>query len=287
MKNYLSLVKFSHTVFALPFAMVGYFLAVNDPRYAFDWQTLGLVLLCMIFARNAAMAFNRFIDRDIDAKNPRTVIREIPAGILKANSVLLFVVLNSLFFVASTYFINSVCFYLSPIALLVVLGYSVTKRFTAFCHVVLGMGLSLAPVGAYLAVSGAFDIVPILYGLVVLFWVAGFDIIYALQDVEFDTSLQLRSTPVWLGKKKALVVSTVFHLITTSAMLVAAYLVGGAYESLNFIHWIGVAVFISLLIYQHTIVKSDDLSKVNLAFFTTNGIASVLFGVFMIADFYI
>jgi len=287
MKKYLSLVKFSHTIFALPFALVGYFLAVNEPNFGFDWKLLGLVILCMIFARNAAMSFNRYIDRNIDAKNPRTAIREIPAGILKANSVLIFIIVNSLLFIATTYFINSLCFYLSPVALLIVLGYSLTKRFTALCHVILGLGLSLAPIGAYLAVTGVFSIVPLLYGLAVLFWVAGFDIIYALQDLEFDMSQKLKSTPVWLGKRNALILSKMFHLLTALAMLYSAYLVGNLYPSLEFIHWLGVIIFISLLVYQHTLVKSNDLSKINLAFFTTNGVASIVFGSLFIADFYL
>ena len=287
MKNYLSLVKFSHTIFALPFALVGYFIAVNTPEHSFDLKVLGLVLLCMVFARNAAMAFNRYIDRDIDSANPRTAVREIPAGVLKANSVLIFIVFNAACFIATTYFINSLCFYLSPLALLITLGYSLTKRFTALCHVILGLGLSLAPVGAYLAVTGEFDQVPILYGLAVLFWVAGFDIIYALQDFEFDMSHRLKSTPVWLGKQNALMLSTGFHLLTTTAILYAAYLIGEQFSSMNYLHWVGAGSFIVLLAYQHTLVKSDDLSKVNFAFFTTNGVASVIFGSLLIADFYL
>jgi len=287
MKNYLSLVKFSHTVFALPFALVGYFLAVNTTTYSFDWVVLALVLLCMVFARNAAMAFNRYIDRDIDAANPRTAVREIPAGVLKADAVLIFIIMNCALFIASTYFINSLCFYLSPLALLITLGYSLTKRFTALCHVVLGLGLSLAPVGAYLAVTGTFGLVPVLYGIAVLFWVAGFDIIYALQDYDIDKALKLRSTPVWLGKEKALVLSSVFHLLTTSAMLYASYLASTTFTSLGYIHYAGVAIFLALLAYQHTLVKANDLSRVNMAFFTTNGLASVIFGSLMIFDLYV
>ena len=155
-KNYLSLIKFSHTIFALPFALIGFFLASKD--YGFEWQTLIYVLLCMVFARSAAMAFNRYIDRAIDFDNPRTAqVREIPNGTIKPQSALLFVIFNCVAFVATTYFINSLCFFLSPIALLVILGYSYTKRFTALCHLVLGLGLSLAPIGAYLAVSAQFS----------------------------------------------------------------------------------------------------------------------------------
>jgi 4-hydroxybenzoate polyprenyltransferase len=241
----------------------------------------------MVLARNAAMAFNRWQDRDIDLQNPRTKIREIPAGIISSNSALVFVLINSLAFIISTYFLNNICFYLSPVALLIVLGYSYTKRFTALCHVVLGVGLSLAPIGAYLAVSGEFNLVPVLYGISVLFWVAGFDIIYALQDEDFDRSLRLKSLPVYLGKKKALWLSTIFHGITTSLMLWASITVQSNYPDANMLHWVGLGIFVLLLIYQHTLVKANDLSKVNLAFFTTNGIASVVFGTFLILDLYI
>lgn len=286
MKNYLSLVKFSHTIFAMPFALVGYFLAVNTTPHQFDWKALGLVLLCMVFARNAAMAFNRYIDRDIDELNPRTAIREIPAGVLKADAVLWFVIANAFLFIAATYFLNSLCFYLSPVALLITIGYSLTKRFTALCHIVLGLGLSLAPVGAYLAVTGTFSILPVLYGLAVLCWVAGFDIIYALQDFEFDMSNRLKSTPVWLGKANALRLSNVLHLASAGLLVYAGYLVSQSFSSINILMWAGTAIFIALLIYQHTLVKVNDLSKINLAFFTTNGVASILFGALLIADLY-
>ena len=287
MKNYLNLVKFSHTIFALPFAMVGYFLGVNRPEHAFDWKVLGLVIFCMVFARNAAMAFNRWQDRDIDGKNPRTAVREIPAGIIPEKSVLWFVILSSVGLIVTTYFINDICFYLSPIALAITLGYSYTKRFTALCHLVLGLGLALAPVGAYMAVTGTFGLVPVLLGGAVLFWVAGFDIIYALQDFEFDKSLNLYSTPVWLGKDKALILSSVFHVITALFISLAAYYVSIDYLNIGVIHFIGAAIFIGLLIYQHTLVKANDLSKVNMAFFTTNGLASMVFGVLLIVDLYV
>lgn len=236
----------------------------------------------MVFARNAAMAFNRYIDRNIDEKNPRTAIREIPAGIISANSALWFVILNSVAFVVTTYFINKLCLALSPVALAVVLGYSITKRFTALCHLILGLGLSLAPIGAYLAVVGKFDILPLLFSFAVLFWVGGFDIIYALQDEEFDRENDLFSIPVWLGKDKSLSLSKTLHA-TTAALLFAAGQMGG----FSWIYWIGYTIFISLLIYQHTLVKPNDLSRVNLAFFTTNGVASVLFASFVIADLFL
>ncbi len=278
-KSYLSLVKFSHTIFAMPFAFIGYFLALHQGNTEFEWKLFLFVVLCMVFARNAAMAFNRFIDREIDNKNPRTAIREIPAGIIKANSALWFVIINSLLFIATTYFINPLTFKLSPVALLIILGYSITKKFTALCHLILGLGLSLAPIGAYLAVTGEFALIPVLYSFVVLLWVSGFDIIYALQDLDFDKEEELKSFPVFFGKKGALNASTLLHIVSALITILAGY-----YSEFGIIYWIGSAIFISLLFYQHTLVKPNDLSKVNIAFFTTNGIASVIFAVFTITE---
>ena len=279
LNNYFSLIKFSHTVFALPFALIGFFLASS--QFGFDWVNLVLVLMCMLFARSAAMAFNRYIDRDIDLKNPRTAeVREIPKGVISPKAALLFVIFTSVNFIITTYFINTLCFYLSPIALIVVLGYSYTKRFTSLCHLFLGLGLALAPLGAYLAVSGKFTISPILFSVAVLFWVSGFDIIYALQDDTFDKENKLNSVPVLFGRNKALNLSKLFHLITLLSLAYAGILL-----EINLLYWIGFALFSALLIYQHTIISEKDLSRVNLAFFTTNGIASVVFGVFVILDF--
>ncbi|MBL7883690.1 MAG: UbiA family prenyltransferase [Bacteroidia bacterium] len=281
-KNYLSLIKFSHTIFALPFAIIGYFLAITFTEKTFDLKLFGLVILCMVFARSAAMAFNRFIDREIDEQNERTVIREIPAGIVNAKSALVFVIINCILFIATTYFINSLCFYLSPIALTVVLGYSLTKRFTALCHLILGIGLALAPIGAYLAVTGEFSWLPLFFSFAVLFWVSGFDIIYALQDEEFDRSKKLKSIPVLFGKKGALLFSTVLHIFSALFIIYA-----GIHANFNAWYWIGTTIFTGLLIYQHTLIKPSDLSKVNLAFFTTNGIASIVFAIFVLIDLYI
>ncbi len=292
-KNYLSLVKFSHTIFALPFAMIGFFLGLfgfklipADSSYwsvhyapSFYIQKFFLVLVCMVTARSAAMAFNRYLDRSFDAKNPRTAIREIPKGIISPDSALRFTIICCILFAAACYFINRICFYLAPVALFVILFYSYTKRFTPLCHLVLGLGLSLAPIGAYLAVTGRFDILPLLFSFAVICWVSGFDIIYALQDVDFDKSQKLYSIPAALGKKKALRVSELLHVI--SALCVAT---AGVYGHFHWIYWVGIAVFIGMLIYQHSIVKPNDLSKVNIAFMTANGIASVVFGVLVIAD---
>jgi 4-hydroxybenzoate polyprenyltransferase len=297
-KNYLSLVKFSHTIFAMPFALIGFFLGVFEytsvvPGWhtaifppLFDWNflliKLFLVIFCMISARSAAMAFNRYLDRNFDAKNPRTAIREIPSGIISANNALVFTVTSSFLFIVTCYFINRICFFLSPAALLVVLGYSYTKRFTPLCHLILGLGLSLAPIGAYLAVTGHFSLLPILFSLAVIFWVSGFDIIYALQDEEFDKSQKLYSMPAWVGKTKALKISELLHLVSASCIIFA-----GWYGKFGWLYWIGAAIFTGMLIYQHSIVKPHDLKKVNLAFMTANGIASVVFAVFVIADLFL
>lgn len=227
------------------------------------------------------MGFNRFIDRKIDAKNSRTAVREIPAGVISSNSALLFVIGNSIAFIATTYFINPICFYLSPIALLVILGYSLTKRFTALCHLILGIGLALAPIGAWLSVTGEFNLLPLLFSFAVLFWVSGFDVIYALQDEEFDRANKLHSIPAAIGRKNALRLSILLHIISAACIWIA--FVYGKFGI--FFAW-GAIVFSLLLAYQHRLVKPDDLSKVNRAFFTTNGIASVVFACFVIADLY-
>jgi 4-hydroxybenzoate polyprenyltransferase len=282
------MIKFSHTVFALHFALLGLFLGFfHTGIFVPDWWILLKVLACMVFARSAAMAFNRYVDRDIDKTNPRTAMREIPAGKIRPRSALFFVILNVLLFIATTYWINPICFYLSPVALIVVLGYSYTKRFTFLCHFILGLGLSLAPIGAYLAATGSFAIAPVLYSFSVLCWVAGFDIIYALQDERFDLAHKLRSIPVEFGANRALAISSVLHVTCAFLMIWASFLTMEYIGQLFWLHWIGVAVFIGLLIYQHTLVKADRLEKVNLAFFTTNGIASVLFSLFYISDLFI
>lgn len=288
MKSYFSLVKFSHTIFAMPFALTGFFVAsFEQGADALNWRLLLLVVLCMVFARSAAMGFNRWLDRDIDAVNPRTQMREIPAGTISARSALVFVLVNCALFIATTFFINTLCFFLAPVALAVVLGYSYTKRFTWLCHFVLGLGLALAPVGAYLAVTGHFAWLPVLLGLTVLFWTAGFDIIYALQDEEFDKSQQLYSVPAWLGKSRALRLSEMLHLVSALLLLTAGWLLHGALAEAGWLAWAGTGIFLGLLLYQHLIVKPNDLRRVNLAFFTTNGIASLIFGVLTILDLFV
>ncbi len=280
--NYSRLVKFEHTIFALPFALTGFFFAMRQDSANLSIKLLILVLLCMVFARNAAMGFNRFLDGEFDKLNPRTAFREIPAGVLEPKSVLLFVILNALFFIATTWFINSLCFYLSPVALFVILFYSYTKRFTPLCHFVLSLGLAIAPMGAYLAVAGKFDWLPLMLSFVVFFWVSGFDIIYALQDEDFDKDLNLKSIPSLLGKKKALDLAKIVHFCSAIFVVIVAVITPA-----NWLHITGATIFIVLLAYQHTLVKPNDLSRVNFAFFTTNGIASVIYGLFVIAGLWI
>ena len=278
-KSYFSLVKFSHTFFAMPFAFIGYSLAVSRDEFDFSIRLLLLIILCMIFARNAAMSFNRLADRRFDAINPRTKNREIPSGVIGTRAAAAFIIINCILFITTTAFINRLTLFLSPVALMVILGYSLTKRITSLCHFILGLGLSLAPIGAYISVTGSFNMIPLIYSFVVLTWVSGFDIIYALQDDEFDKSNRLHSLPSTTGRKKALAISIVVHLFTFILVFFAGIIGGGGY-----LFWCGASVFTLLLIYQHRIVKHDDLTKVTLAFGTTNGIASILFAVFVILD---
>jgi 4-hydroxybenzoate polyprenyltransferase len=278
-KNYFSLVKFSHTVFAMPFALIGFSIAVSKNEFDFNIRLLLLVILCMIFARNAAMGFNRLADKHFDALNPRTRKREIPSGIIGTREAAVFVIVNAVLFVITTGFINLLTLFLSPVALLIILGYSLTKRITSLCHFILGLGLSLAPIGAYISVTGQFSILPLLYSFIVLTWVSGFDIIYALQDDEFDKSNELHSLPSVAGRKRALLISILVHVITFLLVLTA-----GFFERGGLLFWSGATVFTLLLIYQHSIVRHDDLSRVTMAFATTNGIASMLFAIFVILD---
>jgi 4-hydroxybenzoate polyprenyltransferase len=290
-RNYLSLIKFSHTLFALPFALIGFFLGIYGTHVIHEGYPPGtpvfivrffLVLICMVTARSAAMAFNRYLDRHFDARNPRTAIREIPRGLIAPHSALRFVIICCVLFILTCWFINPLCFFLSPIALFVILFYSYTKRFTALCHLVLGIGLSLAPIGAFLAVTGRFEMLPLLFSGAVICWVSGFDIIYAMQDVDFDKSENLYSIPMAFGKIQALQISSILHVLSAIFVIMAGMTGGfGAW------YWAGTILFSGMLIYQHMIVKPNDLSRVNLAFMTANGIASVVFALFVITDIFI
>lgn len=280
MKRYLNLVKFSHTIFALPFALIGF--AIGVLKGGFSWWTLLGVLACMVLARSAAMGFNRLIDRGFDADNPRTASREIPAGVISVGAARWFVILCSIGFVIVAATFNMLTLMLSPVALAVVLGYSYTKRFTPLCHLVLGLGLAIAPTAAYIAVTGEISSIVVLISLLVWTWVSGFDIIFALQDVDFDRSAGLNSIPVKLGIKGGLIVSALLHLCTYCFVLVAGALMIVRLGASPILMWCGVSLFGGLLLYQHIIVRPSDLSRVNLAFGTTNGVASVIYATFVI-----
>jgi 4-hydroxybenzoate polyprenyltransferase len=276
LRTTLEMIKFSHTLFALPFALLSAFLAAEGwPRPA----TLAKILLAMIGARSAAMAHNRLADRRLDAANPRTASRALPAGALSVGFVRAFLVASVLLFVAAAASLNRVTLLLSPAALGLLLLYSYTKRYTALSHLVLGLCLALAPVGAWIAVRGSIARLPILLGLAVLFWTAGFDVIYSLQDEDHDRRVGLRSIPARFGARGALWISALFHLAMVALLLAVWRLSGGGWLFLGGIAATGVA-----LVYQHAIVKPGDLSRIDAAFFTANGFVSVTLALFGIAD---
>jgi 4-hydroxybenzoate polyprenyltransferase len=277
--DYASLVKFSHTIFAMPFALVGYVYALVHTGVSFDIWLLVKILLCMVFARNAAMGFNRWADRKIDAANPRTASREIPRGIITPRAALWFVVVNSALFVATTAFINRLTLILSPVALFLLLSYSLAKRFTSWVHIILGLCLSIAPVGAYIAVTGSVALAPIVLAALVMTWVAGFDIIYAQQDVEFDRKHGVYSIPARLPGWKGLSVSILLHLVTVYAVVIY-----GLFTGVGTLYWIGAGLFIALLVVQHALVTPTRTRNMGLAFDTVNSIASIVFAVFTIID---
>jgi len=281
-KSYLSLVKFSHTVFALPFAVVGFFIGLRDNGFEFQLTLLALIVLCMVFARNAAMAFNRYADRHIDAKNPRTLGREIPQKKISPFRVLLFIIVNALLFITTTYFINKLCFFLSPVALLLILFYSISKRFTFLCHFILGLSLALAPIGAYLAVAGHFSVAPVLLSLSVLFWVSGFDIIYALQDIDFDRNNKINSIPAFMGYLMARYFAIFLHLLSLLILILFILEI----KPQNYFMLSGLIIFSLLIVYQHLIIAKHGLQKINTAFFTLNGLASIVFSIFAVVELY-
>lgn len=260
----------------MPFAIIGFALGVRI--VGFEWITLLQVLVAMVFARSAAMGFNRIVDKEYDARNARTAGREIPAGKVSSTAAAWFVGLCCVGFIITALTINFLAFFLSPIALAIVLGYSYTKRFTSFCHIVLGIALGIAPLGGYIAATGSFALAPALLSVLVLTWVAGFDIIFSLQDVDFDRSESLHSIPAKLGVKNGLAVSAALHIITAAMVAVIGVIINPD----PVFYWIGATIFMILLAFQHAIVKPDDLSRVGLAFGTTNGIASIAFATFVI-----
>lgn len=282
--DYLRLVKFSHTIFAMPFAMIGftYALKCSDHSFTEPWQWAVLLLqvvLCMVFARNTAMGFNRWADWKIDAENPRTANREIPAGVISPKKALWFVVINALLFIATASSINLLTAALSPVALAVVMFYSYCKRFTSLAHLVLGLSLGIAPVGAYIAVTGEFALAPCILSVLVMTWCGGFDIIYALQDAAFDRERGLHSIPSRVSARTALLFSTLLHAVSAGALIwFASFLPGRWYL------WVGVAIFTFLLGLQHYLVTPTKQKNIGIAFGTLNGLASLTLAVFVILD---
>jgi 4-hydroxybenzoate polyprenyltransferase len=279
--DYSNLVKLPHTVFAMPFALVG--ATIASYHHAITITQVALILLAFTSARFAAMAFNRIADRAIDARNPRTQMREIPAGKLSVRQATVSVIVSSAVFLAAAALLAPICLVLAPFALAWVFFYSYTKRFTRWAHLVLGFALAIAPVGAYLAVAGRWSEPPtalLALAGAVLCWVAGFDILYSLQDIEFDRSQGLHSVPSTLGAAGALTVSRVLHLL--SAVLFAA--LGLLLPELGTLYLFGVAVIAVMLAYEQSLVRADDFSRVDAAFFTVNGIISVLFFLIVLVE---
>jgi 4-hydroxybenzoate polyprenyltransferase len=278
--KYLNFVKVPHTVFALPFALVGATLA--SYRAPVTWAALGWIVLAFTSVRFAAMGFNRIVDRDIDARNPRTARRELPAGALTLGQAAGAVVVMSIVFIIAAWRLNPLCGWLSPIALGWVLAYSYTKRFTRWSHLVLGASLSIAPVGGYLAIAGQWSDpawILLVLAAAVASWVAGFDILYALQDESFDVAQGLHSIPVSFGASGAVRISQVLHAVTVACLVAVGWGTGAGW-----LYAIGVVVAASLLLYEHSLVKPDDLRRLDAAFFTMNGVISIAFFVFVLVE---
>lgn len=283
--KYARLVRFSHTIFALPFALIGFTLGAVERNAAESspyWWVMPLVqvLLCMVFARNTAMGFNRWADRDIDKANPRTAQREIPRGVVSPRNALVFVAINALLFIAAACTINPLTAWLSPVALAVILAYSYCKRFTSLAHLVLGLSLSIAPVGAYISVTGGFALRPCILSLLVLTWCAGFDIIYALQDADFDRAHGLHSIPARMSARGALGVSLGLHAVSVAALIWFALL-----SPQRIWLWAGVTIFVALLTMEHILVTPSRQKNIGIAFGTLNGLASLQLAVFVIAAY--
>lgn len=263
------MIKFEHTLFALPFAFLGAILAADGVP---SWRQILWITIAMFGARSAAMTFNRIVDRDIDAKNPRTANRELPSGKLSVGFAWTFLYVSIGVFLLASYSLNWLTFALSPVALVCVLGYSYAKRFTAFAHVFLGLALAISPSAAWIAVRGdLMDEVPILLSLLVLMWTSGFDVLYACQDFEFDRKAGLRSIPARFGIKNSLWIARLFHFQAFIVLVLLYYITGLGWLALAGVILVGV-----LLVYQHTLVKANDLSRMNAAFFTTNAFVSFI-----------
>lgn len=274
------MIKFSHSLFALPFALAGAVLAGEETPLTLE--KLIWIIMAMIGARSAAMGFNRLVDKKIDGENPRTKERHLPSGKMNEREIIIFIILFSVLFIFSAWRLNTLCFILSPVALFVILSYSFTKRFTSFSHYILGVALGLAPLGAWLAITGFFAWPPLILGFAVVFWVAGFDILYACQDYEFDNKQDLFSIPKLMGLKRALFIAKASHVLSFILLAYLSWLV-----PLYFIYSAGLVIIAGLLTYEHSLVKADDLSKLDMAFFRMNGIISVIFFIAVLGDVYL
>ena len=280
----LEMIRFEHSVFALPFALTGALLAFRESGglVASGWRTLLWIVIAMVGARSAAMAFNRLVDAEIDGRNPRTKGRHLPAGLLSRGFCVGFTIVSSAVFLFASWELNALCLRLAPVALLIVLAYSYTKRFTHFSHVVLGFALGIAPAAAWIAVRGSLDLRILWLTAAVTFWTAGFDIIYSCQDYQFDSESELFSVPKAIGIGPALYVARGLHVLMIFSLLMLVWQL-----QLGPLSLVGVAAVCAMLIYEHTLVKAGDLSRVNAAFFTMNGWVSVLFFVFQAADIFL
>lgn len=275
----LRMIKIQHSVFALPFALSSVFVATQGKPRLFP---LILIVLAMVTARNSAMSFNRIVDRHFDKANPRTQNREIPSGKLSLEFSILFCTVNALLFILISLFFNNLAFVLSPVALIIILGYSFTKRFTHYTQFFIGLSLGIAPIAAWIALTGALAVFPVLLGLAVLCWVAGFDIIYTTLDHDFDKAHGLKNIVVQWGIKKSLIISKILHVLSIGFLILA-----GLFGNMGLIYFAGCLVCGALLTYEQSLVKPTDLSKVNMAFFTLNGYVSLLFLVFVLFDTYL
>lgn len=275
--DYMGLVKFSHTIFAMPFALMAFVFALKSTESEFSWILLLQIIGCMVFARNVAMGFNRWTDWKIDRDNPRTASREIPAGKISPKSAIIFVIINALLFIAVSSSINLLTAILSPVALAVVMFYSYCKRFTSLAHIVLGLSLGIAPSAAYIATTGTLTFAPCLISLLVLTWCGGFDIIYALQDLDFDRQNGLHSIPVRFGVKGALYISIALHAISIASLILFSL-----YCPQGWLLWIGEALFCGCIILEHILVTPTHQRSIGIAFGTLNGIASLTLATFTI-----
>ena len=272
--TYSRMIKLTHSIFAMPFALAAAVLAAREVPVG--WDQILWIVLCMVFARSSAMGFNRIVDRDIDARNPRTAGREIPSGQISVGAAWAFTLGSAALFVACTAMLEPLALWLSPVALAVVWGYSLTKRITALCHLFLGLALALAPTGVWIALTGSYGLVPLVLSLAVGTWVAGFDILYACQDYEFDRHAGLHSIPSALGLHGAMIVSALLHIITVGLLIALPFL-----TPMGLAYGIGVALITAVLAYEHWIVRPDDLSRIDKAFFDLNGYVSLLFLAFV------